>query len=189
MFTNFSQTDYLMSAQVTHRATWGRFVNWRGGAGDNMEANLVQEICNKVSKNVAQGMGPNKTKAAIERASKAGAGIQEVICNYDGASGVKPRSGAHTKMSAKADELEIIEALKKSKPFCIVPGRKHDSFPNIEISPLEQLDRDDLYLWLDKHKRQISLIPSVKYILILAFLYNECFTIVIPEHCPGRYSG
>ena len=133
--------------------------------------------------------GPNKTKAAIERASKAAAGIQEAVCHYDGASGVKPRSGAHTKMSAKADELEIIEALKKSKSFCIVPGRKHDSFPNIEISPLEQLDRDDLYLWLDKHKRQISLIPSVKYILILAFLYNECFTIVIPEHCPGRYSG
>ena len=33
-----------------------------------MEADLVQEICNKVSKNVIQGMGPNKTKAAIERA-------------------------------------------------------------------------------------------------------------------------
>ena len=33
------------------------FVNWRGGAGNNIEDDLAQEISNKLSKNIVQRMG------------------------------------------------------------------------------------------------------------------------------------
>ena len=156
MFTNIVQTEYLMSHQMAHRVTWGRFVNWRGEAGNNIEGDLVQEICNRVTKNVVQGMGPNKTKAAIKRASKAAAGIHEVVTTFDENSEIKPQSHAYTKMSSKEDEYGMIKDLMKLKPFDTVQGYNHNSFSCISLFPLLNLNVDELYLWLDKHKMQIS---------------------------------
>lgn len=157
VFTNIAQTEYLMSPQLAHRVTWGRFVNWRGGAAKNIEADLVREICNRCSKNVVQGMGPNKTKEAIRCASRAEAGIHEIIVNFDFNSKVTPQSTRHTKMSSKEDELGMIKDLRKLKPFKVIPGRKHSSFSNITISPLTNVDMDETYTWLDRHRFQISI--------------------------------
>ena len=44
LFTNIAQTEYLMTPQLAHRVTWGKFVNWRGGTGHNIEGDLVREI-------------------------------------------------------------------------------------------------------------------------------------------------
>lgn len=84
-----------MSPQLAYRVTWGKFVNWRGGAGRNIEGDVVQEISNRSSKNVVQGMGPNKTKEAIQHASQAEAGIHEIINNFDDNSWVTPQSSCH----------------------------------------------------------------------------------------------
>lgn len=156
VFTNIAQTEYLMSPQLAHRVTWGKFVNWKGGAGKNIEGDLVREMCNRSSKNVVQGMGPNKTKEAIQRDSRAEAGIHEIVTNFDDNSKVKPQSSRHTKMSSKEDELGMIKDLRKLRPFRVIPGRKHTSFDNITLSPLTNLEMDELYKWLDKHKLQIS---------------------------------
>ena len=156
VFTNIAQTEYLLSPQLAHRITWGKFVNWQGGAGKNIEGDLVREICNRTSKNIVQGMGPNKTKEAIQRASRAKAGIHEIVTNFDGNSGIKPQSSHHTKMSSKEDELAMIQDLQKLKPFKVIPGRTHSSFSNMTLSPLTNLDMDELYCWLDKHRYQIG---------------------------------
>ena len=156
VFTNIAQTEYLMTPQLAHRVTWGKFVNWRGGAGRNIEGDLVREMCNRSSKNVVQGMGPNKTKDAIQCASRAEAGIHEIVINFDDNARVTPQSSRHTKMSSKEDELGMIKDLRKLKPFKVIPGRKHSSFSNMTISPLTNLDMDQLYNWLDKHKYQIG---------------------------------
>lgn len=78
-----------MSPQLAHRVTWGKFVDWRGGTSHNIESDLGRETCNRTSKHVVQGIGPNKTKGAIQCASRAEAGILEIITNFDNNSGVK----------------------------------------------------------------------------------------------------
>lgn len=62
---------------------WGFFVNWRGGAGNNMEDDMAQEIFNQLSKSVVQRMGPNKTSQSISKVCKATNGITEVKEQFD----------------------------------------------------------------------------------------------------------
>ena len=129
MCTNIAQTEYLMSHQIAHRVIVS-FVNWREGAGNNMGESSKYA---RVTKNVVQGIGPNKTKATIKRASKAVAGIHEVATTFDENSGRKPESHAHTKMSSKEDEYGMIKDQMKLKPFDTVPRHKHNSFPCIPL--------------------------------------------------------
>ena len=79
------------------------------------------------------------------------------LLNFDDNARVTPQSSRHTKMSSKEDELGMIKDLRKLKPFKVIPGRKHSSFSNMTISPLTNLDMDQLYNWLDKHKYQIGI--------------------------------
>ena len=68
MFTNIAQKKALFLEEMAHRVRWGRFVNWGGGKGKNIECDTAQEICNRTCKSVVLGMGANKTSAAIARA-------------------------------------------------------------------------------------------------------------------------
>jgi len=51
------------------------FVNWKGGAGKNIEDDLAQEISNRCSKSIVQRQGPNKTMNSIGKVYKATSGI------------------------------------------------------------------------------------------------------------------
>ena len=87
MFVSIAQVEALASEEMAHRLTWGRFVNWNGGKGKNIECDAAQEICNRTCKNVVKSMGPNKTQKAMTRASKAAAGIQQIVSVFDKVSG------------------------------------------------------------------------------------------------------
>jgi hypothetical protein len=47
--------------------------------GRNSACNMAQEICNQISKDVVKAIGLNKTQKAMERASKAAAGVQQIV--------------------------------------------------------------------------------------------------------------
>lgn len=97
MFTSIAQVEALLSEEVAHRVTWGNFVNWTGGLGNNIEGDKAQEICNCTSKNVVQRMGPNKTNNAIITASKAAPGIHQIKGQFDKVTKIHPSSRAHEK--------------------------------------------------------------------------------------------
>ena len=50
VFTNTTQTEYLISPQLAHHITWGKSVNWQGGAAKNIEGDLAREICNRTNR-------------------------------------------------------------------------------------------------------------------------------------------
>lgn len=77
MFSSIAQVEALLSEEVAQRVSWGKFVNWTGEEGKNIEDDKAQEICNCTSKSVVQGMGPNKTTSAIITASKAAPGVHQ----------------------------------------------------------------------------------------------------------------
>ena len=78
MFMAIAQIEALASEEMAHRLTWGRFINWHGCLGKNITCDMAQEICYRVSK-VVREMGPNKTPKAMTRASKAAAGLRQIV--------------------------------------------------------------------------------------------------------------
>ncbi len=157
MFTSIAQIEALASEEIAHRLTWGRFVNWHGGQGKNIACDMAQEICNRVSKDVVRGMGPNKTAKAMTRASKAAAGIQQIVRRVNDESDIKRVSQVHSHKSSIEDELMMVKDLRKIKPFERKPGRSHAHFDQMQVSPTSTVDMKSLFLWLEKHKKQIAM--------------------------------
>ncbi|XP_028418118.1 uncharacterized protein LOC114543248 [Dendronephthya gigantea] len=75
MLINILQSKVLLSTVEAHRCKWAATVNWKGGAGKNIEIDLFQENRNCEMKKLIGAMGANKTDKAISRASKASGGV------------------------------------------------------------------------------------------------------------------
>ena len=157
MFTSIAQVEALLSEEVAHRVSFGKFVNWIGGLGNNIEGDKAQEICNCTSKNVVQGMGPNKTNNAIVTASKAAPGIYQIKGQFDKTTNIHLPSRAHSTRSTKDDEMLMFKDLRKLRPFRIIPNRFHENFQDISLSPLVGQDMEKFFLWIQKHKNQIAM--------------------------------
>ena len=121
-----------------------------------MEDGRAQEICNRISNNIVKRMGPNKTIKSISRVCKATGGIKKIIENCDMQFSVSKRSVKHKTTSSVNDELQMIQDLISIQPFVTIPGRAHDSFPELKRSPLMYLDPREFRKWLTTHKAQIA---------------------------------
>lgn len=62
MMVNIAQNEVLLSEQEAQWAIWSQTVNWKGGKGKNIEADLMQENRNNDHKTGIKMMGANKTK-------------------------------------------------------------------------------------------------------------------------------
>lgn len=135
---------------------WGKFVNWKGGKGNNIENDLAQEICIRGAKELIKSMGANKTEKAITLQTKAVTGIREIVETFDKSSGVSKSSSKHSRSSSKNDEIKMINDLQKIRPFTFIAGRNHPSFPDIKANPRDNLNMADFNKWIKKHLDQLS---------------------------------
>ena len=101
----------------------------------------MKKICNRVSTDVVKAMGPNKTPKAMMRASKAAAGIQQIVKRVNEISDVTRVSQAHSNKCSTEDEMLMLKDLRKIKPFERKPGRKHAHFEKIQVSPTSGIDK------------------------------------------------
>ena len=103
---------------------------------------MAQEICNQISKDVVKAIGLNKTQKAMEmRASKAAAGVQQIVKRLNKVLDVKRVSQAHIHKSVTKDEVMMVQDLKKIKRFERKPcGRKHGHFDKIQATPTSGFD-------------------------------------------------
>lgn len=156
MFVSIAQIECMLTPRLSEEFKWGFFDNWRGGAGNNIEDDMAQEIFNRLSKSVVQRMGPNKTFKSISKVCKATNGIKEVKEQFDATAGIHQTSVKHTTRESLKDEKEMVADLVQLNPFTKVPGRCHDTFPEIKRCPLRYLNIAEFCQWLDKHKRELS---------------------------------
>ena len=91
------------------------------------------------------------------RASKAVSGIHKVVSAMNDALEIHEGSKRHSKKSSSEDEMLMLQDLRKLKPFKRVSGRHHAHFPEITASPTHSVNMSDLFLWLQKHKKQIGM--------------------------------
>ena len=88
MFVSIVQIECLLTPHLAEQFKWGFFVNWRGGAGRNIEDDLAQEISNCCSKSIVQRQGPNKTLNSISKVCKATTGIHQIVEEFDSSVGI-----------------------------------------------------------------------------------------------------
>ena len=151
MFISIAQMEFLLTPRLSEEFKWGFFLNWRGGAGHNIEDDLAQEISNRLGKNIVQRMGPNKTLSSISKVCKASNGIHLLAQQFDTSLNIHAKSVQHTIRDSLKDEKEMVAEIVQLDPFNYVPGRHHDSFPGIKRSPLKYLDIVEFHKWLNKH--------------------------------------
>ena len=88
-------------------------MNWNGGEGKNIACDMAQEIFNRVSKDIVKGMGANKTPKAMMRASKAAAGVDQIVKKVNEVSNIKPASQVHTHKETSNEEVMMFQDLRK----------------------------------------------------------------------------
>lgn len=101
-------------------------------------------------------LGAQKTLTAVNRATGASHGIDDIVSNLEKQTNIHRQSSKHTVASAEEDERTMIKVLRELKPFTSVPNRKHSNFPNISKSPFDELDVMLLKTWLKKHKSSLA---------------------------------
>jgi len=60
------QVKSILSPQLAHQVMWDRFVNTRGGRGNNIPCDLQYEHVNKLIKSVIANMGVHLTEKALQ---------------------------------------------------------------------------------------------------------------------------
>ena len=126
------------------RVLEGSFTNCRGGFGNNLESDLVQEHSIRHQKNLIRQLGANKTEAAIKRSTMAAGVIENILEKIDESISVKKKSSRHHKQTCQSDEESIATSLRQLRPFQVTLGRRCDGFENIKPCPFDKIDKSDM---------------------------------------------
>lgn len=156
MFVSIAQVECLLTERTSAQVKWGCFSNWTGGLGRNIEDDLVQEICNSISKNAVKRMGANKSLHSIEEICRATSGIKLIIDTYDKQLNIHKLSSRHTTASAKEDDHHMIDEILLLGVYDYQNGRYHNSFPDLKRSPMLNLNHGDFDDWIEKRKTQMT---------------------------------
>jgi hypothetical protein len=142
--------EHLLSPQARVRVREGSFVNVRGGKGNNVEADLVQEHSVRNRKDLIRHLGANKTEKAICRAAGAGDAVASIVKQLDSSLEIRTKSSRHTKHTSEVDLDRVAQLLRKVKPFSKVPGRQCAGYKEISASPFAKVDLDLMKVYMSK---------------------------------------
>lgn len=137
-----------LSPSVSHQLKWGRFVNYRGGAGNNIPCDLHNEHVNRGVKEIINHMGANLTEAAVRQAGQSVSMIGDIIQNFDTCTGLPFVSSAHSTRSDEEDVLKIVNVVRGNDLLTVRPGRAHSQFPGMTPNPFSRLNKKDTLQWI-----------------------------------------
>ena len=139
-------TGITFSPNLAHQVMWNRFVNVRGGAGNNIPCDLYNEHINKLLKHV---MGSNLTESALQRAARSVTTLHQVCGRFDSQSGVPCRTVAHSTRSDRNDVSKVVRTVLKNE----MREREHRAFKGMKLNPLYKLDVGKVETWIKKRKK------------------------------------
>ena len=136
------QAKSLLSPRLAHQLIWDRFVNTRGGQGNNIPNNLCNEHIVKQVKKIVHCMGPNLSEKALQMASRAVTCIHSICKQYDKQTGVPVPMSAHSTKADTTDVKIVTKAVLKNLLLHIhvIPDRHHRAFKTIRLNPVWNLD-------------------------------------------------
>ena len=164
-FVMLAQHRFLLSPRQALQLAQSRFINVHGLPRRNISCDIHMEHLNRILKTSITTLGANKTPAAIQRLGKCIGPLAEMLDNYDTDSGILMSDSSSRRRASFDKELTVLldELYKRTEVFKYVPGRKHDTFPNLKCSLLTKESADDkklLSTWM-KNKWKHLLIGLV----------------------------
>ena len=144
------QVKSILSPQLAHQVMWDRFVNTRGGRGNNIPCDLHNEHVNKLIKSVIANMGVNLTEKALQRSTRTVSTLHTLCKQFDKESNV-PVTSAHTR-SDKSDVQKAAKAVLNNELLTRKPERYHRSFRTMRLHPLWKLGEETIE-WMEKAKK------------------------------------
>lgn len=135
---------------LVHQLTWGRFVNSRGGPGQNIPCDLYNEHVNKLFKGIIERMGANFTEKATTRVARSMTAIDSLSTQFDEQIGLHPEASAHSTKTDKDDINKVVKVVLSEKLLQVIPGRSHSNFTNVSSNPLKNLDWEKLHTWISQ---------------------------------------
>jgi len=86
---------------VSHQLTWSRFINKRGGPGNNIPCDLHNELFKEIIAN----MGSNFTEQSIQRSARSVSALHDLAETFDRESHTTVTTTAH---STKSDDNDVL---------------------------------------------------------------------------------
>ena len=126
------KVQHLLSPLNKIRILEGSFINTKGGIGNNIEADLVQEHSVRDQKVLIKGLGANKSDHAISVVTAAAPAITNICQNFDKTLNISQGSVRHTKKSSEMDRQVIRDVCRNIRPFKVQPGRKCPGFEKVK---------------------------------------------------------
>ena len=148
------QVKSLLSPHLAHQVVWNRFVNTKGGIGNNIQMDLYNEHMVKVIKKIVTNMGPNLTEKALQRAARSVTTLELVCTQYDKETAVPPVTTAHSTVSNEVDVKKVTNAVLSKDLLKVVPGRAHTAYRTMKLNPLWKWDRADTLQWIAKKNKE-----------------------------------
>lgn len=145
-----------LSVKEANEEFYGLFVNTKGKVDSHVPVDERMEWVVGLVKSHIKHMHSNKTEKNISTRTRALAGVKDIGRNYDKTTSVIIRAKKHTIPSAAADELAMIEDLRKVRPFRREEGRTLQSFPGISGSMLSTLDVPKIKEWVQTRTYKFS---------------------------------
>ena len=147
------QVKALLSPQLAHQVQWNRFVNTRGGLGNNIQMDLYNEHIVRLVKKIIRCMGPNLTEKALQRAARSVSTLQAICEQYDKESVVPTITTAHSTPSIAVDISKVVRAVLLNDLLHIIPGRSHSMFRKMRLNPLWNWDKEKAAEWIISKKK------------------------------------
>lgn len=147
------QVKALLSPQLAHQVLWDRFVNIKGGEGNNIPCDLYNEHINKLVKKIILGMGPNLTERALQRAARSVSSIYAICKRYDNESGVPVQTTAHSTKPDVIDVSKVVKSVITNHILHVNPSRHHRAFSKIKLNPVWSLEKEKMIEWIDRKKK------------------------------------
>lgn len=145
--------------RVAHELTWCRFVNNRGGCGNNIPVDLYMEHLNRTLKDYISSACANVSQETIVRASHSLHLVLQISSQFDRCSGVDCVSLHHTKREyGKYLQVILKELVSDSKVFEYIPGRHHHTFKNIQPHISSHID---INKWIKYPTKKFRTLPNL----------------------------
>ena len=149
------QANVVLSPNLAHQVLWNRFVNLRGGAGNNIPCDLYNEHINKQLKYIILNMGSNLTETALQRAARSVTTLQQICGRFDAQSGVPHIGSSHSTKPDTDDVKKVVKIVLKNKLLVkMKTARQHRSFPGMALNPLHNWDLQKTKEWIEAKKTE-----------------------------------
>ena len=103
-------------------------MNVKGGTGDNIPCDLLNEHINKQLKYIISNMGSNLTEGSLQIAARSATALHQIYANFDAESGVSTKTTAHSTRSEKGDLKKVVSIVLKNKLLVELCNREHKCF-------------------------------------------------------------